>query len=415
MSIKISEMGAGGSIHTFTGREDLLNELHVVASKNLPQLLQKIGVSGSNVDASNSAEMKLPLLIDQYPALLTDLCILLAQQRNNTVSSVILDAIRSSGSVNICDIFPMNTLHLDLPIDQASTLIKIFMESHKLNTPSSISADCQESSSLDCLQPYLKNKQFMLNSINVPNNQLDSDALKSCQLKQSESLLQLHIGGNVFESMAQIVTYIPNSLVILDVSYTEGITFSPGVFLTCPQLLQLSLDGCGLTSTTFEATDGDVSALTMACSKSIFFGLVSLVSLSLKENALETVDTLHGLQYFSLCDSNEDNHATTEKPEATLRHVCIADNPLCETAKEHNAATTFILTHIPSISTIDEKPVNPTATTKSVDRSSSEFRKQHAHDQKLRENERGMNVVSDAMEREFTATIMGEKDNAVVS
>lgn len=82
-------MGAGGSIHTFTGREDLLNELHVVASKNLPQLMRRNGVNDSNLDASN-LEMKLPILIDQYPALLTNLCILLATHRNNTVSSVIL-------------------------------------------------------------------------------------------------------------------------------------------------------------------------------------------------------------------------------------------------------------------------------------------------------------------------------------
>ena len=108
-------------------------------------------------------------------------------------------------------------------------------------------------------------------------------------------------------------------------------------------------------------------------------------------------------------------NTTTEKPAATLRHVCIADNPLCEISTEHKAATAFIVANVPSIYTIDDKVVHTTATTKSVDRSSTEFRKQHAHDQKLRESERGMNLVSDAMEREFTATIMGEKDNAVVS
>jgi len=410
-------MGAGGSIQTFSGREDLLSELHAVASQNLPQLLIDAAAIGLDVDAIN-IEAKLPQLIDQHPALLTNLCIKLARQRNINVSTVILDAIRTSCSVNVCDVIPINTLHLDLPIDQAATMIKMFMESHKLNNPSAISAECQESTSLDCLQPYLKNKQFMLSSINVANNQLDAEAVKSCNLKQSESLLQLIIGGNPFESMTQVVSYIPSSLIVLDVSYTEGLVFSPGVFLTCPQLLHLCLDGCGLTSTSFdpiEDEDNNTSALAIECSKSIFFGLVSLISLSMKENAFEDADSLRGLKYFSLATNNDEKKTTTEKSAATLRHVCLADNPLCEISADHKAATAFIVANIPSIHTIDDKVVHTTATSKSVDRSSAEFRKQHAHDQKLRENERGMNLVSDAMEREFTATIMGEKDNAVVS
>ena len=109
-------MGAGGSIHTFSGREDLLSELHSVASQNLPQLLiDTAAACGSDVDATN-IEVKLPHLIDQHPLLLTKLCVQLAHQRNVNVSPVILEAIRSSCSVNLCDVFPMNTLHLDLPM-----------------------------------------------------------------------------------------------------------------------------------------------------------------------------------------------------------------------------------------------------------------------------------------------------------
>lgn len=304
--------------------------------------------------------------------------------------------------------------------DNGRSKLKTFMESHKLNTLSAIQAECQGLLSLEAMDPFFENEQFMLSMLNISNNQLTRQSLKSSKVQLSRCLLQLNIGGNSFSTMQDIIPNLPSSLLILDVSFTEGLQFPKGVFLSCPQLLQLAVDGCGITSTVF-GEDGDDTgdcALAKACSSSIFYGLVNLVNLSIKENALESADDLKGLAFFAV----QNNQVSTNNEEYNLgwepklRNISIAENPLCETSAELKRALSFITNTLPSVQKVDDKVVRSAAAPEAaVDRSSTQFRKQHAAEQALREGERGSAVVSDAMEREFTAALRSEKDNAVVS
>jgi hypothetical protein len=306
-------------------------------------------------------------------------------------------------------------LHIE---DSDTAPVTKFMQSHKLNTPCSVSAESQSLDTLNWLDEYVTNKQFMVVALSVSSNDLTEASLRESKINSAECLAQLNIGGNPFRNINEIVRYLPSSLLILDLSYTEGIQFSAGAFLACPQLQQLSLDGCGIETTTFPATasaripaDGAQvgwagSNLAKACEESIFYGLIGLVNLSLKENQLETLESFWGLAYFSQ-QSIWDEY----KPGASckIRNVCVVDNPVCETSTEHKKLTTWLVATLPSVQRIDDKAVKQTAAV-AVDHTSAQYRAARAQQATL-----SGAGVTDSMEREFTAALKGEKDVAVVS
>lgn len=357
-------------------------------------------------------------LVDN-PGLFCTLSTLLGRKSIKKSHYTTSNLICSQQNFNLVEQSEFDILNMDDEID-GKKKIKSFMEAHKLDTLSAIQAECQCMVGLEAVDPYFANKQFMLSMLNLSHNQLNKQSLTSSTIKQSTCLLQLNIGGNTFTSMHDIMSTVPISLLILDVSFTEGILFPKGVFLGCPQLLQLSIDGCGIVSTTFkdESEHQNDCALAKACSTSIFYGLVNLVNLSMKENLLESADDLQGLSFFAVQNNNviTENEGYTLSWEPMLCNISIAENPLCESSAELKKAVSYITRTLPSVQKIDDKVVHTSAThAVAVDRSSTQFRKQHAHEQKLREGERGSAAVSDAMEREFTAALRGEKDNAVVA
>ena len=158
-------------------------------------------------------------------------------------------------------------------------------------------------------------------ALNIANNRVTDIDFSASAIGRS-SLVQLQCGGNPCETVWAVTARLPTTLLSLDLSYTEDLRIPQGAFLACPQLIRLVLDGCALNSTAFAstmneggngsgggeqdllslcafmgihaATAGD-SALTVACRDSIFFGLVELRELSLKENDLEGVEALRGL------------------------------------------------------------------------------------------------------------------------
>jgi hypothetical protein len=306
-------------------------------------------------------------------------------------------------------------LHVE---DRDTTSITKFMLSHKLNTPCSVSAESQGLDNLSWLDDYVTNKQFLLVALSVSSNELTERALCESKIRSSECLAQLNIGGNQFHNISELTRFLPSSLLILDLSFTEGLQFSVGAFLSCPQLQQLCLDGCGIETTVFPPSDAVSkvaeephiswagSSLAKACEASIFYGLIGLVNLSLKENLLETVESFRGLSYFTQQFMWDEYKA--EKP-CKIRNISIADNPVCETSAEHKKLTAWIVATLPSVQRIDDKAVKHT-TAAAVDHTSAQYRAARAQQATL-----SGAGVTDTMEREFAAALKGEKDVAVVS
>jgi hypothetical protein len=270
-------------------------------------------------------------------------------------------------------------------------------------------------------------------ALNVQSNEIPEHELS--QLRRLPHLMQLSIGGNRFSSITSSSTaYLPSSLLVLDLSFTEGLVFSPGIFVACPQLLQLTIDGCGIVSTTFDEENFEFDSasplrgcegtkLAAACRQSIFYGLVNLVNLSMRENAVETTEGFEGLAFFAAQamhtelltvapDLTASDSGAAVLPSCALTHVCVAENPAFETSSELKKFSSWVAATLPSVRTIDHKvlPGHAAPLTNVVDHTSVEYRA--ARSQQATLSGAG---VTDNMEREFTAALRGEKDVATVS
>ena len=108
------------------------------------------------------------------------------------------------------------------------------------------------------------------------------------------------MGGNQISDVFRVCHCLPATLLHLDLSFSEGLMLKCGSFIALPQLTSLCLDGCGLTFTAESATSIDLSSIDPIAQVSlrryledmdgsIFTGLLSLETLSLKENVLSDV------------------------------------------------------------------------------------------------------------------------------
>lgn len=263
-------------------------------------------------------------------------------------------------------------------------------------------------------------------AVNISNNQLDDTAMQNCLLPQSQSILQINMGGNCFAS----IPLLPITLLFLDLSYSEDLKFTvPGMLSQCPQLLRLVLDGCALTSTVIPLSTITETSHEGGVVSSIFFGLTCLRELSMKENLMENVESLIGLQYFSnhpfrrleSCNKEVVQSAEGEgggegggggvlaSSSMTLYSVNLSDNPISDNVAQRKAVCDFMTKEIPSVKIVDGKLINePTCVGTVMDKSSVMYKQQHAV-------VTDSDLITDVMALEFAAALKGEKDNTVIS
>lgn len=150
-----------------------------------------------------------------------------------------------------------------------------------------------------------------LRILNIASNSLTNNIISTIpNWLSTQPLGYLNIGGNGWNSMTSISSSnkLPSCLVVLDLSYTESIIFEPGCFLYVPQLLRLVLDGCNIKTTvpnniekiSLEPSSNNIITVQQGIFSSIFYGLVSLQELSLKENCLTGSYFYKNLIYFNI-------------------------------------------------------------------------------------------------------------------
>ena len=140
----------------------------------------------------------------------------------------------------------------------------------------------------------LELKGVSLVSLNASNNILTDKSIEDYLIfaKHNQTRLQqINISNNQISSLLNICIFSSRHLLFLDVSYCEDLVFERNCFVFCPQLIVLRMDSCNISSTTHKDNGGLPDS-------SIFFGLVRLEELSLKENQLEDVSSCEGLFYF---------------------------------------------------------------------------------------------------------------------
>lgn len=191
------------------------------------------------------------------------------------------------------------------------------------------------------------------------------------------------------------------SLIVLDVSYTPLLDFEVSApFATTPFIRRLVLDGGNIKSTIVGTAEGK-GGTELA---SLFFGLLSLVDLSMAECQLESVEALTGLSWFKAAN-------------VPMRRLNLSDNPLRQgTAALSKEVDAKIKEMLPSsLAEIDGVAI----TTEGV---SAE---QNAAVASLAVGRIDNNNVAvgftpgggdlDAADKEFTAALKGEQDNTVVA
>eukprot|EP01036_Dinobryon_divergens_P032768 gene32768-42426_t len=161
--------------------------------------------------------------------------------------------------------------------------------------------------------------KFPLIELNASTNNLKDNSLKDIFNStnqdpslcfDTQALQRLNLSSNQLSSMLNICSLSAHHLLALDVSFCEDLVIEPNSFVFCPQLRELHMDSCNISSTFHADLTGPA--------RSIFFGLVCLEELSLKENALEDVDSCEGLFYFGFdffdsTSSQSDSHRHNEK------------------------------------------------------------------------------------------------------
>lgn len=275
----------------------------------------------------------------------------------------------------------------------------------------SINAECISVEALGIFNKAFDNSFQLatLVGLNVSNNQISAQSIKDSRLSLS-AILSLSAGGNpsITNSLSTLCSNLPMHLLVLDLSFTNNLIIAPGTFLSCFQLVKLVLDGCDISDTTIDASDDDgqssavsTTVVSKQCHSSVFYGLVSLRELSLKENLIASIAALQGLHFFSHPLNWGD--ATMISLQALIA-IHLADNPIYEISSTAKAALEFLQSAIPSLETMDGRSLRNDM----QPNNNSTFRPSSVLPADVRE-------VSDAMEAEFLSAIRGEKDVSIVS
>ena len=133
-----------------------------------------------------------------------------------------------------------------------------------------------------------------------------------------------------------------------------------------PQLQRLVLDGCNIETTFFDRLDMQAG---VKAEDSIFFGLLYLTELSLKDNKLKHLIALQGIVASAnfIPESEQMGHDLGREYEQkakprngyTLKKIWIDDNPILSFTKLRDATRQYLRESLPSIAYIDDQATAP--------------------------------------------------------
>ena len=187
-----------------------------------------------------------------------------------------------------------------------------------------------------------------------------ASAITSMATTQKLRIVGIHAQCNPITSIYNI--QLPVTLQCLDLSFCEDIKFAPSCFACVPALRSLRLESCGICDT-----------------KGLFFGLVRLEVLDLRDNSLETAEQVEGLLCFSLEEKKESNAESVEdmwvalipaqedrdrakarsyRMSPSLRILSLQGNPLNDVSKVKAEVKLMLTSAIPSLTTLDGVLVN---------------------------------------------------------
>lgn len=300
------------------------------------------------------------------------------------ITTIELDNIDDSTPQHILDLFSKNSLFSS----DSFMYYRIY-------------ADCLNAENISSIELLLIDPNHKIISLNMSSNSLTDESLHlSKDYLKNSNLSFINFSSNPICHLQSILDKaMPSSLLVLDLSYCEELQLTCGTFLSCPQIIKLTLDGCGITTTTATTTPRDNygngcygnqqnnsisvdinnSLLSKITSTSIFYGLFSLKELSLKENQLQDINSLLGLLVlkppplsFSDPYLSSTNHSTTTPMAARdamaylsssgITRLCIGENPLGESSIAYLKATKYLCDNISSLCFLDGKKVSSTKT-----------------------------------------------------
>lgn len=218
---------------------------------------------------------------------------------------------------------------------------------------------------------------------------------------------------------------MPSTLLILDLSYTGSLASyfesSVGVFVECPQLIKLVLDGCELSSTIVNGVETKRDTEVGIVDTSLFLGLVCLKELSLRENVIESVESLRGLEWFvdhcvepsTVLETS--TAAAVSAPLPTLCYVNLADNPVTDITACRQSAIHYITQTVPSVIAIDGKSVPPRSKSEELGMNKVCLAYLSSMSEMSRGVRRADELVTETMTKEFDLSLKGERDVSVIS
>ena len=278
-----------------------------------------------------------------------------------------------------------------------------------IDNPSIILAESLEISDLSVFETFIQ--KFPVNSyiigINLGNNLIELfDDQPVISFFSSPNLLYIHLGGNQISSLHFLSNNLNGSnLLILDLSYTENLTIEHNSFVTLPRLTKLILDGCNISQTLIKLENS---------SSSIFTGLINLHHLSLKDNYLDSLESLIGITYFSYSNLGFEykllpNHSDIFPP--CLRSISLKDNPYNCNDKLKLEIHNILASAIPTLQDIDGNIFNKPDMHISIDLSKILKREVGASANIGGLQGKGL----DNMEIEYLAALKNEKDFTIIS
>jgi Leucine-rich repeat (LRR) protein len=274
------------------------------------------------------------------------------------------------------------------------------------DTPYIISAECSDLRDLDYVVQLVNQNCIVAN---LGNNSIgDKEIEKHSGSIMASNIKYLQIGGNQLKKLVKITPVLPVGLLVLDLSFTEGLEFTFDCLKSCFQLMRLVLDGCGLqTTVVVNSKNGQ--------QQSLFQYLYCLQELSLKDNALDNIAALGGLTELSRSSVETLTSAvslsgfgTNSTPASSLRSLWLADNPICEISHVYSEVISMLLTQLPSITHVDDKPVRASKPT-AFNMLSAKYSRDNANTGDLDSR------TLDAANAEFVAALKGEKDVSIVA
>eukprot|EP01038_Epipyxis_sp_PR26KG_P014204 gene14204-19058_t len=282
------------------------------------------------------------------------------------------------------------------------------------------------------------NQIFLMLGIEAPSNNITDESIRNMFNDYTLSHLTSHIhsynlSSNKISNVHDFLSYQHSlqSLLRLDLSFCEELKIEANCFAFSPFLQYLCLDGCNINSLTITTASHHHETESNNHDNhidSIFYGLVDLKELSLKENNLQDLDSLDGLYYFSYNFIHNNNHIhnhshnhnthDTNKLVPTLTRLWLADNPVTEIQSSLTKFRHEIIAQIPSLVKIDEFQTNNNNNNNQQNNNDLKNILKRTNNNSCDNNDNILGIQSnglDELEKEYLSALKGEKDVAIVS